>query len=117
MLASHVPKNISGPDSKKIKKKMCKIFKQNGLIITVECNLAITDFLNVTFVLKSATYYPCKKLNNKILYIRKHMNHPPSIIKQIPSMITNKYQTYLVTVIILIKLHLITILLSKKWFQ
>ena len=36
--------NISGPDSEKIEKKICKIFKENELNITVECNLAITDF-------------------------------------------------------------------------
>ena len=36
--------NISGPDSEKIKKKMGKIFKENGLNIIVKCNLAITDF-------------------------------------------------------------------------
>ena len=31
--------NISGPDSQKIKKNFLKIFKSNGLSITVECNL------------------------------------------------------------------------------
>ena len=36
--------NISGPDSKRIKKKMLKIFKENGLNITLACNLTITDF-------------------------------------------------------------------------
>ena len=36
--------NVSGPDLEKIKKKICKIFKENELNITVECNLAITDF-------------------------------------------------------------------------
>ena len=75
--------NISGPGSEKIKKKMCKIFKENGLKITVECNLAITDFLDATSDLKSGTYYPYRKQNNEILYIRKQSNHPPSIIKQI----------------------------------
>ena len=82
--------NISGPDSEKIKRKMCKIFKENGLNITVECNLAITDFLDVTFDLKSGTYYPYRKQNNEILYIHKQSNHPPSIIKQIPSMISKR---------------------------
>ena len=76
--------NISGPDSEKIRKKMCKIFKENGLNITVECNLAITNFLDITFDLKSGTYYPYRKQNNEILYIQKQSNHPPSIIKQIP---------------------------------
>ena len=41
--------NISGPDSEKIKKKIFKIFKSNGLSITLECNLIVTDFLDVTF--------------------------------------------------------------------
>ena len=65
---------------------MCKIFKENRLNITVECNLAITDFLDVTFDLKSGTYYPYRKQNSAILYVYKQSNHPPSIIKQIPSM-------------------------------
>ena len=82
--------NISGPDSEKIKKKMCKIFKENGLNITVECNLAITDFLDVTFDVKSGTYYPFRKQNNEIMYIHKKSNHPPSTIKQIPSMISKR---------------------------
>ena len=33
--------NLSGPESEKIKKKLCKIFKKHGLSITVECNLRI----------------------------------------------------------------------------
>ena len=69
---------------------MCKIFKENGLNITVECNLAITDFLDITFDLKSGTYYPYRKQNNEILYIHNLSNHPPSIIKQIPSMISKR---------------------------
>ena len=82
--------NISGPDSERIKKNLFKIFKCNGLSITLECNLIVTDFLDVTFDLKSATYYPYRKPNNELLYINKHSNHPPSIINQIPSMISNR---------------------------
>ena len=46
--------------------------------ITAECNLAITDFLDVTFDLKSGTYYPYRKQDNEILYIHKHrtIHHP-----------------------------------------
>ena len=54
--------NISGPDSEKINKKIFKVFKCNGLSITVECNLIVTDFLDVTFDLKSATYFHIKQL-------------------------------------------------------
>ena len=82
--------NISGPDSEKIKKNLFKIFKNNGLGITEECNLIFTDILDVTFDLKSATYYPYRKPNNELLYINKHSNHPSSIINQIQSMISNQ---------------------------
>ena len=82
--------NISGPDSEKIKKNLFKIFKSNGLGITEECNLIFTDILDVTFDLKSATYYPYRKPNNELLYINKHSNHPSSIINQIQSMISNQ---------------------------
>ena len=74
--------------TKKIKKKLCKIFKKHGLNITVECNLRITDFLDVTFDLRTGKYYPYRKVNNKLLYIHKQSNHPPSITKQIPAMIS-----------------------------
>ena len=82
--------SISGPDSEKIKKKLFKIFKSNGIYITVESNLTVTDFLDVTFDLKSATYYPYRKPNNELLHINIHSNHPPSIINQIPSIISNR---------------------------
>ena len=81
--------NMSGPDSEKIKKNLFKIFKNNGLGITEECNLIFTDILDVTFDLKSATYYPYRKPNNELLYINKHSNHSSSIINQIPSMIND----------------------------
>ena len=66
------------------------MFKENRLSITVECNLAITDFLEVTFDLESRTYYPYGKQNYKIQYIHKQSNHPQSIIKQIPLMISKR---------------------------
>ena len=66
--------NMPGPDSKKIKKKLSKIFKSNRLSVTVECNLIVKDFLDATFDLKSATYYPYKKANYKLLYRNKHSN-------------------------------------------
>ena len=82
--------NISGPNSERIKKKMCKIFKENGLNITVASKLAIIDFLDVTFDLRSGTYYPYRKQNNEILHINKQLKHPPTIIKQTPSTISKQ---------------------------
>ena len=47
--------NISLLDSDKTKKTLFTTFKSDGLSITGECNLTVTDFLDLTFDLKSAT--------------------------------------------------------------
>ena len=80
--------NLSDSESKKIKKKLCKIFEQSELNITVECNLQIADFLDVTFDLRTGKYYPYRKDNNQLLYIHKHSNYPSTITTQIPSMVS-----------------------------
>jgi len=80
-------RNLSGPQMDKVKKKIIKIFKDNGLAITTECNLTVTDFLDVTLDLRNNKYYPFRKPNSDPLYINAKSNHPPSIIKQIPTMI------------------------------
>ena len=46
--------------------------------------------MDATFDLKSGAYYPYRKQINKILYIDKPSNHPPSIVKQITSMINKR---------------------------
>ena len=46
--------------------------------------------MDETFDLKSAAYYPYRKSNNELLYINKHSKHSPSIINQIPSVISNR---------------------------
>ena len=57
--------NKSGPELEKTKKKMCKIFKDNDLSITTKTNLHITEYLHVTFNLKTGKYYPYRE---KIVY-------------------------------------------------
>ena len=67
-----------------IKKKICQIFKENNLRITIEANKKTVDFLDVTFDLSSGTYEPFMKANNTPLYVHTDSNHPPSITKNIP---------------------------------
>ena len=52
-------------------------------------NLHIVYFLDVTFNLLDGTYKPYKKLNNQLLYVNTSSNHPPQIIKQLPTSISN----------------------------
>ena len=63
--------NKSEPELEKNKKKIRKIFKDNGLNITTETNLHITEYLDVTFNLKTGKYYPYMKQNNSLNYIHK----------------------------------------------
>ena len=48
------------------------------------------DFLEVTFDLVNEIYKPYRKPNNKPLYINKHSNHPPNILKQLPKSIEKR---------------------------
>ena len=58
-----------------------------GLSITIKCNLKSIDFLDVTFDLVKDIYKLYRKPSNKPLYINKHSNHPPNMLKQLPKSI------------------------------
>ena len=66
------------------KKRLCNIFREMGLKITVEANKKVVNFLDVTLDLSRDIYSPYIKPNNPLLYVKKDSNHPPSIIKNIP---------------------------------
>ena len=58
--------------------------------ITIETNLNIVDFLDVTFDLRLNKYSPFKKPDEIPLYVNSNSNHPPCIIKRIPEMISER---------------------------
>ena len=62
-------KNITGPHADKIRKDITRHFKTHGLNITIQTNLKIVNYLDVTFNLNNGTYYPYRKPNNQPLYI------------------------------------------------
>lgn len=74
----------------KIKKDLCKIFRDNDLKITVEANITTVNFLDVTLDLKSGKHYPYTKEGNTPLYVHKKSNHPPSILENIPESINKR---------------------------
>ena len=83
-------KNCSGPQMEKIKKRLQKVFKNNGLNVIIECNMKIVNYLDVTFNLNDGTYRPYQKPDNIIQYIHVESNHPPNIIKQVPKTIEKR---------------------------
>ena len=51
-------KATSGSEAERIKKKIVKVFKDQGLRVTIQTNLKTVDFLDVTFNLPNDTFSP-----------------------------------------------------------
>ena len=82
---------ISGPQSERLKKNISKLFKDEfDLKITIDTNLKVVNFLDVTFDLQKETYQSYSKPNSLPTYININSNHPPNIIKCIPNMISDR---------------------------
>ena len=77
---------------KKSKRTYVKFLKIESLNITIETNFDITEYLDVTFTLKTGKYYLYR--NKIIVYynivIHKQSKHLPSIVKRIPSIISKQ---------------------------
>ena len=77
----------------KTRKERHKAFEQFGLKITAESNLHMVNFLDVTFDLSTGKHKPYRKPNDDLLYINKHSNHPPSILRQLATSINKRIST------------------------
>ena len=64
-----------------------KIFKDNGLSVTVTSNITSADFLDLILNWKNESYQPFRKPNNDPIIIDINSNHPPQIFKQLPKSI------------------------------
>ena len=73
-----------------MKKRLQKVFKNNGLDVIIVCNKKIVHYLDATFNLNDGTYRPYQKPDNIMQYIHVESNHPPNIIKQIPKTIEKR---------------------------
>ena len=83
-------RNSSGPNTDQIKKRIIKLFLKHNLKITIEANIIQTDFLDITLNLKTEKHWPFRKPNDQQLYININSNHPLSIKKALPNMISNR---------------------------
>ena len=88
-----VIKNRSARLADKTRKELHKVLEQFDLKITAETNLHVVNFLDVTFDLISGKHKPYRKPNDDTLYIHKHSNHPPSILRQLPTSINKRIST------------------------
>ena len=85
MASSSTPKQVDI-----IKKKICKIFKENGLSITVAANKKVVQYLDVEFDLNDGSYKPFTKPNDIPIYVHIKSNHPRTITKNIPAAVNRR---------------------------
>ena len=82
-----------GPDKANevhIKQLLINVFRAANLKITIDINLERTDFLDLDLNLQNETHGEWRKQGDKPQYINTRSNHPPNIIKQIPTMIAKR---------------------------
>ena len=73
-----------------MKKKLCRIFKDNGFSITIDANIKSVNFLDVNLNLENETYKPYMKPNDFPLYVDTQSNHPPNILRNIPKSVNRR---------------------------
>ena len=61
------------------------IFAEQKLAITIEINLKRVDYLGVTLDLDTGLFQPYRKPGDRPRYVSAQSNHPPQILKNIPS--------------------------------
>ena len=81
---------LSGPQWASTEKEMHRMFKENGLQITIVKGMKRTDFLDVVMDLETGMISPFCKPNNRIKYINTQSNHPSNIIKELPNSINSR---------------------------
>ena len=72
------------------RKRLIKLFAHMGLKITLDFGLHEVNFLDVTLNLADGTYKPYRKPNDLPIYINTGSNHPPSVKKELPAMISKR---------------------------
>ena len=72
-------RNENGKKADRIRKEVIRIFKE-----------IFVHFLDITFNLSNGIYKPYRKPNDNLLYVNISSNHPPQIIKHLPTSTTKR---------------------------
>ena len=83
---------LPGPDMERKVKHLRKVFKNIGFDVTIEANLFVTDFLDVTLDLQNESHKPYRKPNAHTVYVNSKSNHPEHVLKHIPVAVNNRLQ-------------------------
>ena len=83
-------KGLSGSEADRARKDIVSHFKKLGLRLTIETNLKVTNFLDLTLNLTTGKHCPYRKPGDQPLYINRFSDHPPTILNQLPSSISRR---------------------------
>ena len=78
-----VVRDMSGSAADRLRKTIATVFQQHGLKITIDVNMRVVDFLDVTLNLDTGKYKPFRKPNNTPLYLSTRSNHPPMVLRNL----------------------------------
>ena len=84
---------INSQKTAKIRKTIIPVLKDNGFSTEIMTNLEEVNFSDVTFNLTNISYQPYKKRNDELKYINVFSNHPPHILKQITTTISDSFSS------------------------
>ena len=85
-----VVKHLLGPQIEQKRKNIIKIFKDNGLNITIQANLKVVKFLDVELNLNNGIFRPYRKPDIIPVHINKKSNHPSTVLKQLAESISKR---------------------------
>ena len=83
------PSAVRRPSSA-VRRPSSAVRRPSAFYLPAESNLRIVNFLDVTFDLNNGKYRPYRKPNDDPLHINRYSNHPPSIIRQLPTSINKR---------------------------
>ena len=82
--------NLKPRQAELTRKKLCEIFKENGLKITSVANVKNVNFLDINLDLEKDTFSPYMKPNDKPVYVHADSNHPRSILEYFPRSVNKR---------------------------
>ena len=82
-----------GPEVDRARKEVIRIFQQEDLKVTTECNARSIDFLDIIMDLGSNSTRPFIKPMANTKYVSTFSSHPPAIIKSIPDGVSRRLST------------------------
>ena len=80
----------NGQEVERVRKKLTKLFQEEGLKITTEANITVVDYLDVVLDLKNNSFKPFTKVNANTKYVSLHSNHPPRVLSNLPDAIAKR---------------------------